>query len=180
MESTKFFKWSQNSLDSVKYSLLNLNGKYYFREIGMDGRIILKFNLEKQDMMVCTELDCVRIEGFFWHGNELSGSVKGRNFSACTRRERFQNADPILQNLFGGTVRPLRCVRSLHRLPHFQVLVAQPPNIFTENYYLATLLCNVGFPRILEQMLLYKTSEDRSFPEVMISKVKTFVIVRKV
>jgi hypothetical protein len=45
--------------------LLNLNGKYYFREIGMDGRIILKFNLEKQDMMVCTELDCVRIEGFF-------------------------------------------------------------------------------------------------------------------
>jgi hypothetical protein len=54
----------------------------YLGDLGVDGNIILKWIIEKYDLMVCTELKWLMIgcmEAFCEHGNERLGSIKARS-----------------------------------------------------------------------------------------------------
>jgi hypothetical protein len=55
-------------------------GKRPLGNIGVDGRIILDWMLGKWSWTGFTWLRIESVVGFFEHGNEPSGSIKGREF----------------------------------------------------------------------------------------------------
>jgi len=61
--------------------LENLKGRDHSEDIGVDGRIISEWTLEKQSGKVITGFIWLRmgpVMGSCEHGNEHSGSIKGR------------------------------------------------------------------------------------------------------
>jgi len=53
------------------------------QDLDVRGRITLKCILNKYNVRVCSDLYGIRlgaVVGFFEHGNELMGSIKGREF----------------------------------------------------------------------------------------------------
>jgi hypothetical protein len=89
---------------NTNFRLGNLRGGDHLEDLGVDGRIILRWIVRKWGEKVWTECIWLRwgpVAGCCEHGNELSGSIKGGKFLDQLSNCYLQEKDSALWSLMG-------------------------------------------------------------------------------